>query len=195
MPGRKQPEPFDPERAAVLDDPERERWLPTSRVIAMLELRDGEHVLDYGCGTGRYALSVARSFPGTHVVAFDIQQKMLDIVNDRITESGLRNVHTSGPLADDLALGSFDRVLSVHLLHEIDDEHLAHIRETLKPGGTLLVMDWDRDVKRDFGPPANHVHTLDEAVGRLQRAGFLTEVLDGPDFPYHFAIRATHMPS
>lgn len=190
MAGRKQPQPFDPERAALLDDPERERWLSTQRVVSMLDVHDGMQVLDYGAGTGRYALSIARMHPRAQVTAFDIQAKMLNIVQERIAESGLRNVRTAGPDASQVEQRSFDRALGVHLLHEIDDEHLQHIAGTLKPGGSLLMIDWERDVERDFGPPPGHVHTLDEAVERLRRTGFTTEVLDSPDFPYHFAIRA-----
>lgn len=191
MTGRKQPQPFNAERAALLDDPERERWLPTARIVALLDVHGSMRVLDYGTGTGRYALSIARSHPDARVVAFDIQQKMLDIVNDRITESGLRNVRTAGPGSDAVSANTFDRALGVHLLHEIDDEHVAHIHHALKPGGSLLIVDWDRGVKRDFGPPPDHVHTLDEAVERLRRASFTPNVLDSPDFPYHFTIRAT----
>lgn len=190
MAGRKQPQPFDPERAAILDDPERERWLSTRRIVSMLDVRDGMQVLDYGAGTGRYALSIARAHPGARVTAFDIQEKMLNIVEQRISESGLQNLRIAGPDASAVEQQHFDRALGVHLLHEIDDEHLEHIAGTLKRGGSLLMIDWDRDVERDFGPPPGHVHTLDEAVERLRRAGFTTEVLDSPDFPYHFAIRA-----
>jgi ubiquinone/menaquinone biosynthesis C-methylase UbiE len=190
MRGRKQPQPFEAERAALLDDPGRERWLPTARIVALLDVDGPMRVLDYGTGTGRYALSVARPHPQAHVVAFDIQQKMLDVVNERIAESGLRNIRTAGPASDALAAGTFDRALGVHLLHEIDDEHIAQIHRALKPGGSLLIIDWDRDAKRDFGPPADHVHTLDEAVARLRDAGFTPKIIDSPDFPYHFAIRA-----
>lgn len=190
MTGRKQPQPFEAERAALLDDPERERWLPTARIVALLDVDGPMRVLDYGTGTGRYALAVARSHAQAHVVAFDVQQKMLDIVNERIAESGLRNVRTAGPGSDALAAGTFDRALGVHLLHEIDDEHVAQIHRALKTGGSLLIVDWDRDAKRDFGPPPDHVHTLDEAVARLRDAGFTPEVLESPDFPYHFAIHA-----
>lgn len=190
MAGRKQPEIFDAEHAARLDDPERERWLPTQRIVAMLDVHDGAQVLDYGSGTGRYALSVARAHPNARVVSFDIQQKMLDIVNERIAESGLHNIRTAGPEPSAVAEQSFDRALGVHLLHEIDDEHVEHIRAALKPGGSLLIVDWNREAKRDFGPPPDHVHSLDEALQRLRRAGFTAEVLESPEFPYHFVIRA-----
>jgi ubiquinone/menaquinone biosynthesis C-methylase UbiE len=191
MGGRRQPEPFRAERAALLDDPERERWLPTQRIVAMLDVRDGAQVLDYGTGTGRYALAVARAHSTARIVAFDIQREMLNTVDRRAAESGLQNVRTAGPAQSDIAERSFDRVIGVHLLHEIDDEHLLHVRQSLKPGGRLLIIDWDRNAKRDFGPPPEHVHTLEEALERLQHAGFTSEALDSADFPYHFAIRAT----
>jgi SAM-dependent methyltransferase len=190
MGGRKQPQPFGAERAALLDDPERERWLPTAAIIVMLDVPEHGRVLDYGTGTGRYALAIARARPAAGVVAFDIQQKMLDIVRRRISESDLYNIRTAGPSRSNIPPPAFDRVLGVHLLHEIDDEHLQHIRELLAPNGKLLIVDWDRDVRRDFGPPPDHVHTLDEALDRLRRTGFTPEVLESSAFPYHFAIVA-----
>lgn len=194
MTGRRQPQPFDPERAALLDDPDRERWLSTSRVVQMMDVRSGMRVLDYGTGTGRYALSIARAYPQAHVTAFDIQQKMLDIVAKRIAESGMPNIDTAGPDPAAVPAAAFDRVLGVHMLHEVDDEHLEHIAQSLKPDGSLLMIDWDAEVQRDFGPPPDHVHTLDEAADRLRRTGYTVEVLDSPDFPYHFAIQARLAP-
>lgn len=190
MTGRRQPHPFDPEKAALLDDPERERWLSTRRIVEMLDVHGAMQILDYGAGTGRYALAIARTYPNAYVTAYDMQQKMLDVVTARIEESGLRNIRTAGPSPADAAEHAFDRALGVHILHEIDDEDLERIARLLKPGGSLLIVDWDRGVQRDFGPPPEHVHTLDEAAERLRRSGFYTQILDSPDFPYHFAIRA-----
>lgn len=191
MPGRKQPHPFDPAKAARLDDPEREQWLPAEDLLALLEIRDGMRLLDYGTGTGRYAIALARRYPQSNVTAFDIQEPMLDIVRSRIAEQHLSNVQTAGPAETDLAEASFDRVLAVHILHEIDDEHLQHIRSLLAPGGSVLLVDWEQTVQRDVGPPAEHVHTVHEALSRLRRSGFTAEVFEAPAFPYHYAIRAS----
>lgn len=190
MPGRKQPHPFDPAHAARLDDPARERWLPTQALLQMLELDGTLRVLDYGAGTGRYAIAIAQHAPDSRVTAFDIQEPMLDIVRSRAHERHLENLAAAGPSPDALHAGSFDRVLGVHLLHEIDDEHLLHVRDLLAKDGFTLLVDWERDVERDAGPPADHVHTVHEALSRLRRCGFSAEVLESAAFPYHYAIRA-----
>jgi ubiquinone/menaquinone biosynthesis C-methylase UbiE len=190
MPGRKQPQPFNAERAAVLDDPQRERWLPSERIVEFLDVCAGMRVLDYGTGSGRYAIAIARAHPDAEIAAFDIQQPMLDIVKERTANAGLKNIRTLGPAPQAPASNSFDRALGIHILHEIDDEHVGQVRESLKPDGIFLVVDWDRRVKRNFGPPADHVHSAEEALERLRRCGLQPEPLPAPEFPYHFVIRA-----
>lgn len=194
MPGRKQPHPFDPAKAARLDDPAREQWLPTDKLLALLDVREGQRVLDYGAGTGRYAIGLARLHPRSSITAFDIQEPMLEIVRSRAAEQDVVNLTVAGPRESALAPSSFDRILGVHLLHEIDDEHLQHIRTLLAPDGLLLIADWEQSAKRDVGPPPEHVHTVHEAVLRLRRNGFSAEVLENGAFPYHYVIRGSLEP-
>lgn len=191
MPGRKQPHPFDPAKAARLDDPAREVWLPTDTLLALLDVRDGQRVLDYGAGTGRYAIALAQRHLGSSITAFDIQEPMLEIIRSRAAERNVENLEVAGPEESALRPASFDRILGVHLLHEIDDEHLQHMRALLAPGGFLLIVDWEQSAKRDVGPPPDHVHTVHEALARMRRNGFSAEVLANDAFPYHYAIRAS----
>jgi ubiquinone/menaquinone biosynthesis C-methylase UbiE len=194
MPGRKQPHPFDPAKAERLDDPAREQWLPTDTLLALLDVREGDRVLDYGAGTGRYAIAVARRDPASSITAFDIQEPMLEIIRSRAAGQNLKNLAVAGPAESALAPKSFDRILGVHLLHEIDDEHLQHIRSLLAPGGVLLIVDWEQSAKRDVGPPPEHVHTVHEALLRMRRNGFRAEVVDSGAFPYHYTVRASAQP-
>ena len=62
MPER-DPKKFDLARASTLDAAEREQYLPASKLVALLELKGGETVLDYGAGTGRLALAAAAAIP------------------------------------------------------------------------------------------------------------------------------------
>src|SRR5579883_2360045 len=74
--------------AHKLDDPERERWLPTADVVQQLGLQPGMHVADIGAGTGYFAIPMARAVsPGGRVFAVDVQPEMLDLLRARLEPS------------------------------------------------------------------------------------------------------------
>ncbi|MEO6301060.1 MAG: hypothetical protein ABIO62_15655, partial [Paracoccaceae bacterium] len=52
--------------------------------------------------------------------------------------------------------GSFDRILLVHMYHEVTSPYafLWHLRDGLKPDGEVVVIDADREVKHHGIPPA-----------------------------------------
>jgi SAM-dependent methyltransferase len=191
--GAKQPVIFSHERAAVLDDPERERWLPSAALVEILDAPQNSRVLDFGTGTGRYALAIARARPDLDVTAFDVQPEMLDNVRRRLETENAGNVHVA-ERAD--ARAPYERILALNLLHEVGDDTLRGIAPLLAPGGTVLIVDWDASIDRPTGPPAEHTHTLEEARERLASAGFshLERVCDAR-FPYHFILRARSGPT
>ena len=57
--GARQPERFDPARAALLDNPARFEHLPPDEVFAMLAAPAKSRVVDFGTGTGMYAIELA----------------------------------------------------------------------------------------------------------------------------------------
>ena len=61
--GAKQPHPFDPARAVLLDDPSRFEYLSPISLIALLDLDVSDTLVDFGTGTGTYAIEVARARP------------------------------------------------------------------------------------------------------------------------------------
>ncbi|MHB8592180.1 MAG: class I SAM-dependent methyltransferase, partial [Vulcanimicrobiaceae bacterium] len=146
--GAKQPEIFSHERAARLDDPQRETFLPTPVLIAALDAPHGANVLDFGAGTGRYAIALARTRPDLHVVAFDVQPEMTAIVRRRAAEAGLSNIETVETDVARLPRASFARILAVNVLHEIGDIDVRALGDLLGPGGYALLVDWDGGVPR-----------------------------------------------
>ena len=55
-----------------------------------------------------------------------------------------------------LPAGTFDRIFLVHMYHEVASPYafLWHMREGLKPGGLVGVVEADRPVSRHGMPPA-----------------------------------------
>jgi len=188
------PKKFHPSRAASLDAPEREQYLPTPLLIDALELDGGETVLDYGAGTGRLAMAVAAALTRGRVVAVDESAEMVALMQDRLAAVANATVALISANSVPLRDGEADRILAVSLLHEIRGEGaLREMRRVIAADGILLLADWERGRPRPAGPSDQILYTAGEAVDELRAAGFEpAEVALG--LPYHFVIRATAAP-
>lgn len=122
--GRSASRKFDPAKAGRLDAPERERYLPDASLVALLGLRGGETVVDYGAGTGRLAIAVSRALgDGGRVLAVEENERMATHLRGRVAEARARVevLPIAGnhvPTSD----AGVDRVLAVNLLHEVHGE-------------------------------------------------------------------------
>ena len=187
----KQPHPLDPARAARLDDASREEWFPTPHLVEALDIRSGHRVLDFGTGTARYAIAVADAHGDAQVVAYDVQDAMLDVARTKLADVPRKNLELIGTTFSSIAEHRFDRVMLFNVLHEIDFAHIQELRQLLKDDDAhILVIDWNPEVEREVGPPTEHSLSLAEARAMLTRAGFSTEVREDPAFPYHYVILA-----
>ena len=176
----------------MLDDPEREGWLPTAAIVALLDVPSGSRVLDFGTGTGRYGLAFAQARPDVDVVAYDVQPEMLDIVRRRAAELRLENFNAAS-WEETQAKAPYDRIFALNVLHEMDDATLRSLAPLLGRRGDLLILDWDATIDRPTGPPAEHAHSPEEGWDRIARSGLqCIERIRDTRFPYHFIVRAAH---
>jgi SAM-dependent methyltransferase len=187
--GAKQPNRFDPARAAILDDPARFAYVPVEDLLAMLDVPPGGTLVDFGTGTGLYALEIARRRPDVRVVALDEQPPMLAHVRAAIARAGLHNVEAVSPEALTPFAGSVDRVLGLNVLHELGDHALHELRALLAADGKAVLVDWNAAVERPVGPPRDHVYDPGEAAERLENAGFA--VGERRMLAYHYALVAS----
>lgn len=186
--GARQPERFDPARAALLDDPPRLEYLPPDELIELLDAPAGARVIDFGTGTGTFAVELARRRPDLEVIALDEQPQMLEILKAKPVARELHNLKPV--LTGEMVLEhSAERVLAINVLHEIGDDALKELAAMLKPGGWALVVDWNSEVDRPVGPPRDHVYSPAEARRRLEVVGLRPR--DEEPLKYHYVFRAT----
>ena len=127
-------------------------------VMKLADLREGMYVADIGAGEGYYTVRLSPLVGKRgRVLAQDIVPETRTALAQRIQRENIDNVavklgQPNNPL---LPAGSFDRILMIHMYHEIESplEFLWHIRDDVKPGGRVVVVDADRGTDRHGTPP------------------------------------------
>ncbi|MFS0738106.1 methyltransferase domain-containing protein [Sphingomonas sp. 1P06PA] len=137
----------------------RDRLREADEVMDRAGIRPGSTVADIGAGEGYYTIRLAQRVGAEgRVLAQDIVPAVRDRLAERVTRETLDNVSVKlGEPADPmLPENSFDRILLVHMYHEIEQpyEFLWRMRPALRPGGRVIVVDADRDTANHGTPPA-----------------------------------------
>lgn len=131
------------------------RWIPAMDGVED-SLRDGVEVADVGCGAGVATLLLARAFPRSRFVGFDVDADALRAARRAAEQAGLEDrVSFRTARADDFPGEGYRLVLAIDVIHETPDAAaaLARIRRALDPEGALLVAEPDAaDGPTDVGP-------------------------------------------
>jgi len=123
------------------------RWLNknASEVLARVGVITGQVLLDYGCGSGTYAIPAAKLVGEKgRVYALDIDRKALERMENMAKKEGLKNivrVDASDDKAIPLSDGTVDMILLIDVLQEIDDREslFDEVHRILKQGGIVCV--------------------------------------------------------
>ncbi|HEY7831206.1 MAG TPA: class I SAM-dependent methyltransferase [Solirubrobacteraceae bacterium] len=108
------------------------------QVLARLELRGDETVLDAGCGSGRVTQALIERLPRGKVIAVDASPSMAQAAHERLGDQA--DVRVLDLL--DLELETpVDAILSTATFHWIADHErlFARLHAALRPGGQLVV--------------------------------------------------------
>ena len=147
----------------------RDRVGEAEEVMRLAGIKPGMSVADIGAGEGYYTVRLSPIVgPKGRVLAEDIIERTRDSLAQRVQRENLGNVAVRLGLPADpkLPAASFDRIFLIHMYHEVTEpyEFLWNMRSGLKPGGLIVVVDADREVKRHGMPPRQLMCEL-EAVG------------------------------
>lgn len=160
------------------EQPGREIYDRRHAIVEAAGVKAGMAVADIGAGTGLFSLLFAKEVgSGGKVYAVDVSQVFIDNIVRRAASQGLENVigvvntQTStevSPAAVDLAFLS-----DTYHHFERPEAMLASIHRALKPGGRLVVIDFQRIPGRSSNWVLGHVRADKAQVKReIEAAGF-----------------------
>ncbi|MCK5125360.1 MAG: arsenite methyltransferase [candidate division Zixibacteria bacterium] len=114
--------------------------------VDMLEMKEGDVVLDLGCGPGLDLFLAAKSIGSTgKAIGLDMTPAMLAKARENIKKSGLTNVEVREGEMEDMPVddNSVDWVISNCVINLSPDKQkvFSEITRVLKPGGKMMVSD------------------------------------------------------
>ena len=168
--------------APWLERNEREEEESPDVALDVLKIPKGASVADIGAGSGYITVRLAaRVGPAGRVFANDVQPQMLNILSRRLSNAKITNVTLIEGTLDDPKLppASVDLALMVDVYHELSQPQtmLRHLRESLKPGGRLVLLEYR---KEDPTVPIKPEHKMSvaEAKMEVEAEGFTLNKVD-----------------
>ena len=129
---------------SLLLTPVRMLYRNPQRVLDFVGPHRGQVVLDVGCGTGLLTFEAAQRVGNEGTVhAVDVQPHMLQRLNDRLSQTELKNIQTHLASVTRLPLPdhSVDHAIMISVLPMVADKGIAlgEVFRVVRPGGTLVV--------------------------------------------------------
>jgi len=171
-------------------------------VAKKLALREGERVLDVGCGWGSFAIHAARHY-GAKVLGVTLSERQVQLGRERAGDAGVGEL-VELRVADYRELGGerFDAISSIGMVEHVGAEridlYMRTLNDLLVPGGRVLnhgiakLMDFDtadegafseRFVFPDGVPLPSRIELA------LERTGLVTRHVEGLAEDYAETIR------
>ncbi|MBI2064041.1 MAG: class I SAM-dependent methyltransferase [Candidatus Yanofskybacteria bacterium] len=148
-------------------------FMDPNSIVGYFGLTEGMRVADFGSGAGYFTILMAKRVgDGGVVTAVDILDSSLETLRAKAKMDGLGNIRTVradiGMLGGSgLVENSQDIILLANILFQNADKRpiIAEARRTLKPGGSIIVIDWRKGTD-GFGPP-DDLRTDEEEMKQL----------------------------
>lgn len=113
-------------------------------VISLLDIKEGAHFLDVGCGTGWAVGQVIKSINGKgYFYGVDLSGKMIEKAKENFGEN--ENIHFIKANAESIPLEDnyFDFIICTNSFHHYLNPHkvLKEFYRLIKPGGKVYILD------------------------------------------------------
>lgn len=143
-------------------------------VVNASGVKEGEPVLDIGCGTGLLSLKFLKKAE-CRILAIDSSAQMLTLFQEKIEMCNLsKQIHCEQKSAEEIDFlpGSFDIVAATVSLHHVKEKDpvIRKIHDSLKEGGRFLLGDIDMDTTGRVDDPRRLKRILKYLTRELELA-------------------------
>lgn len=166
------------------------------KALEAIPLEGKTWLLDVACGTGLLADMLLRERPNLHITGVDISAHMLDKARQRVPAQPGKVEWLVG-FAENLPVvtGRYDVLTCTNAFHLVQDAEAAlrEFRRALKPGGTLVLVDWCLDF------PVMQVRNAALLIGdrqkrKIRRLADLASLVESAGFSIESQERFTPRP-
>ena len=169
--------------AAWLERDNRQEEENTALAIEKLPLMTTSVVADIGAGTGYYTFRIAPKVPQGRVYAVEVQDESVRYLRQRAEERGVGNVTVikGEARSPNLPARAVDLAIMVDVYHELEYPHemLQALRQALKPGGKLLLIEYRAE---DPKVPIKKLHKLSVAQANKELTANGFRLVERGDF-------------
>lgn len=135
----------------MFNDPYRNEWDQTEEILKSIPLKEGDKIVDVGCGFGYNSLRFSEIVGESGVVySTDTEPAYIDYLEDFVNKYNTKNIHPIKSVSNSLSVNdSVDVIFLSSLYHIIytwsrEDERtsfLNSIKQNLKSNGYLVIVD------------------------------------------------------
>jgi ubiquinone/menaquinone biosynthesis C-methylase UbiE len=170
----------------LFNNPRREEWEKTSKIVESLAIKPGTTIADVGSGPGNYTFRFSNLVGEKgKVYAVDTVNDHLNYVKSTSEKFGIKNIQTVATNGDTIGVpkDSLDYAYMCSLYHNIygltkeesRTSFVKSIHNGLKPGGTLFVVDNALVVDKKTLPYHGPYIAKELIIGQLKYYGFKFE--------------------
>ncbi len=122
-------------------------FLKPEEILKEVPLKPDTVAAEFGCGAGGFVIPLAKRIEEGFVYAIDVQEEPLNVLKSKFVAEKLSNIkivkadlEKNSTLRDE----SVDLVIISNTLSQAEDKKamISEAKRVLKPGGTLVVVDW-----------------------------------------------------
>lgn len=123
---------------------EQAQYRKIDRCCDKLQLKEGESLLDIGCGWGTFVARAAKEY-GARTLGVTLAQEQVDFGTDRIEKYGVKDRAEVKVCDYRNVQGQYDKIVSLEMVEHVGIKNLTNyykkVRELLKDDG-LFVLQW-----------------------------------------------------